>query len=111
MSQIELIIIAIGTLAFIAIFAAGYAFWGGRPNLEERIHQEYEDEKQKKFQWRDYLKVSLTVLKPIGEMIPRSPQEMSRQERRLTQAGIRRRDAAILFTGAKLVFALVCVAL
>jgi tight adherence protein C len=34
-------------------------------------------------------------------MVPRSPAEMSRRERRLVQAGIRRRDATVLFYGVK----------
>ncbi len=45
------------------------------------------------------------MLKPLGEMIPRSPEEMSRQERRLVQAGIRRRDAAVIFNGVKILLA------
>jgi tight adherence protein C len=39
-------------------------------------------------------------------MIPRSPEELSRQERRLVQAGIRRRDAGMIFNGVKLVLAI-----
>ena len=53
-----------------------------------------------------FLRRSEKVLKPLGEMIPRSPEEMSRQERRLTQAGIRRRDAPYLLNGAKLALAI-----
>src|SRR4029079_2213831 len=37
-----------------------------------------------------------------GEIIPRSPEEMARQERRLVTAGFRRKDAAVLFYGVKL---------
>jgi tight adherence protein C len=106
-----LLIVGIGVLAFIAIFSIIYVLWSGRPNVEKRIHQQYEEEKPKGLQWRDLKKTFLTFLRPIGEIVPRSPQEMSRQERRLTQAGIRRRDAAILFTGAKLVMVLVFIAL
>jgi len=46
-------------------------------------------------------------LKPLGEMIPRSPEEMSRQERRLAQAGIRRKDAPMLLYGIKVALAIV----
>jgi len=45
------------------------------------------------------------VLIPIGEMLPRSPKEMSRQERRLVQAGIRRKDAVILLNASHLLIA------
>jgi tight adherence protein C len=110
-NQMGLLIIAVGVLVFIAIYSAAYVFLAKRSNLEGRLRQDYEEEKNKGFQWRDYLRVSLTLLKPIGEMIPRSPQEMSRQERRLTQAGIRRRDAAILFMGAKFVLMVAFIAI
>src|SRR5262249_14044994 len=43
------------------------------------------------------------VLIPIGEMLPRSPAELSRQERKLVQAGIRRKDAVLLLNGAHVV--------
>jgi tight adherence protein C len=38
-------------------------------------------------------------------MLPRSPTEMSRQERRLVQAGIRRKDGVLLLNAAHLVIA------
>jgi tight adherence protein C len=45
--------------------------------------------------------------KPLGEMIPRPPAEMSKQERLLVQAGFRRKDAVILYYGAQLGLAVV----
>src|SRR5207253_1558435 len=42
------------------------------------------------------------VMRPIGEMIVRSPEEMSRQEKKLGQAGFRRKDAVALFYSAQL---------
>jgi tight adherence protein C len=51
--------------------------------------------------WKEVLKKLEALFKPLGEMIPRSPEEMSRQEKRLVQAGIRRKDAAVLFLGAQ----------
>ena len=35
------------------------------------------------------------LFKPLGEIIPRSPEEMSKHEKRLVQAGIRRKDAVV----------------
>jgi tight adherence protein C len=106
-----LVIAGIGVLTFIAIFAIVHVLWSGRPNVEKRMRQQDEENKPKTLEWRDVKKTFFTFLKPIGEIVPRSPQEMSRQERRLTQAGIRRRDGAILFTGAKLVLIFVFIAL
>src|SRR5262245_11823246 len=40
------------------------------------------------------------ILIPIGEMLPRSTAEMSRQERRLVQAGIRRKDGVLLLNAS-----------
>jgi tight adherence protein C len=47
------------------------------------------------------------VLRPIGEMIVRSPEEMSRQEKKLVMAGFRRKDAVALFYAAQLATAAV----
>jgi tight adherence protein C len=47
-----------------------------------------------------------TYLIPIGEMLPRSPAEMSRQERNMVQAGIRRKDAVILLNAAHVIIAI-----
>jgi tight adherence protein C len=105
MNQTALIVITSGLLAFIILFSLAYLLLERRPNWEKRIRQEGEDV-QKGFRWQSYLNISRSALKHAGEIVPRSPLEMSRQERRLTQAGIRRRDAPILFTGAKLVMGL-----
>jgi len=91
-------------LLFVAVFLAGYALLMTRPNLDERL-----GEGRKSFRTFDlmrFLRRSEKVLKPLGEMIPRSPEEMSRQERRLTQAGIRRRDAPYLLYGGKFALAI-----
>ena len=100
--EVTLLAIIIGVLAFIGIFAIGYAVLGKSRNLEERVRQPGEEEKKTRFSWRDLLKKSEKVIKPLGEVIPRSTEEMSRQERRLVQAGYRRKDSAVLFYGIKL---------
>ncbi len=91
---------------FVAVFLTGYALLMTRPNIEERI-RESRTPLSKKFDWLSILRRSEKVLKPLGEMIPRSPEEMSRQERRLVQAGIRRRDGPYILYGLKLVLALI----
>jgi tight adherence protein C len=93
--------LSLGALVFLAILVAAWLLFGGKPNLEKRARQQSEVAGKGQSDWQNYLKISWSVLRPLGEMIPRSPDEMSRQEQRLTQAGIRRRDGAFLFMGAK----------
>jgi tight adherence protein C len=102
-------IIAIaGSLLFVAVFLSGYALFMTRPNIEERLRGS-RPARTGRIDWLKFLRRSEKVLKPLGEMIPRSPEEMSRQERRLAQAGIRRRDAPLLLTGVKLALAILLV--
>src|SRR5262245_34763981 len=82
-----------GSLLFLGFFAAGYAFLSRIPNLGRRLGIDEPEEVRGQFDWLKYLRGSEKVLKPLGNIIPRSPEEMSRQERRLVQAGMRRRDA------------------
>lgn len=99
--EIVLLIAALSVVVFTVVFAALYLLWGRRRALEERVRQQSED-KQSKFSWADYRKKVERVIKPLGDIIPRSPEEMSRQERRLVAAGIRHKDAAVMLYGAKL---------
>ncbi len=94
-----------GGLLFTAVFLTGYVLLVRRPNIEERIHG-ITPEKWR-FNWLRYVRGGEKVLKPLGQMIPRSPEEMSRQEKRLMQAGIRRKDAGGLLYGVKLALAII----
>jgi len=106
MFDFRLLLVIAGTLLFVALFATGYALLAGKLGLAGRLQDEERSLKRAdRFDWLRYLRGSERVLKPLGEMVPRSPEEMSRQERRLTQAGIRRRDAAVIFNGVKIVLA------
>lgn len=92
-------------LVFLGVFLSGYALLMTRPNIEDRLRGG-RPVRTRKVDWFGFLRRSEKVLKPLGEMIPRSPEEMSKQERRLAQAGIRRRDAPLLLYGIKLAFAI-----
>lgn len=102
--QIGWIIALAGGLIFVAVFLSGYALMMTRPNLEERLSGSKAE--RQRVNWLAFLRRSEKILKPLGEMIPRSPEEMTRQERRLAQAGIRRRDAPYLLYGIKLALAI-----
>ena len=107
MVNLPLLVAVIGVLVFIALFTIGYAMFGRTRKLEERVRRTAGlEEPASRFSFSDLLKGSEQIIRPLGEMIPRSPEEMSRQERRLVSAGFRRKDAPVLFYGVKLAFAL-----
>ena len=94
-----ILVAILGLLIFFTAFAIGYALLG-LPRLTKRLELETQ-RVPSRLNWRDYFRKSEKVLKPLGEFIPRSPEEMSRQERRLVKAGIRRKDGPVLFYGIK----------
>jgi tight adherence protein C len=93
---------------FVAVFISGYAILMPRPNIDERLRGTL-PQKKKRFDFMSLLKHSEKVLKPLGEMLPRSPEEMSRQEKKLAQAGIRRRDGPYILYGIKIALALILI--
>jgi tight adherence protein C len=100
---------AIGFLVFLGMLLMLYAIFKKPLNLRQRLNrEEVKDTNGRGF---NALKKQLErVLIPMGAMLPRSPAEMSRQERNLVQAGIRRKDAAILLNGAHIGIALLAMA-
>jgi tight adherence protein C len=107
MVNLPLLTAVIGVLVFIAIFTVAYALFGRSSTLEQRVRQTHgEAPSGSRFNLRNLIKGSEQIIKPLGEMIPRSPEEMSRQERRLVTAGFRRKDAPVLFYGVKIALAI-----
>lgn len=103
MVNLPLLAAVIGVLVFIAVFAVAYAMFGRTRTLEQRVRQTGDERRTgSRFNIGNLLKGSEQIFKPLGEIIPRSPEEMSRQERRLVTAGFRRKDAPVLFYGVKL---------
>src|SRR5881296_2573499 len=100
--NLEIAAVIIGALVFIVIFSLMAAFFRRNVDLQQRIRQGGAPEKKATKTWRDHVKTFESLFKPLGTVIPRSPEEMSRQEKRLVQAGFRRKDAAVLFHGAQL---------
>jgi tight adherence protein C len=102
----RLLIVFGASLLFVGFFAAGYAFLSRIPNLGRRLGMDEPAEiRGSQFDWLKYLRGSEKVLKPLASIIPRSPEEMSRQERRLVAAGMRRRDAVFILHGTKVALA------
>ena len=98
------IAIAVGCLIFLSSLLALHGLFKRPINLRERLNSSAVIGNEER-ETVSLLKRLEKVLIPIGEMLPRSPTEMSRQERRLVQAGIRRKDAVILLNAAHLVIA------
>lgn len=92
--------VAIGLLVFIGVFTAASAFSGGLSTVEQRVRQLRKEEKSRPA-WQEYLDRSKVVLGQLGEVVPRSPQEMTRVERRLVRAGFRRKESALTFHGTQ----------
>jgi tight adherence protein C len=91
-------------LFFVFIVAMSYAFM--KPNLAKRLGRRSEENSEPESKWSDYVKRTEDVIKPLGALVPRSPDDLSRQERRLVKAGIRRKDGAALFYGMKVSLAI-----
>jgi tight adherence protein C len=106
MVNLPLLVAVIGVLVFIAVFSVGYAMFGRSSTLEQRVRQTGEGKTGSRFNLGDLIRGSEHIFRPLGEIIPRSPEEMGRQERRLVTAGFRRKDAPVLFYGVKLALAI-----
>ena len=96
------IAIAIGCLIFLTSLLVLHGLFKRPLNLRERLNSSAVMDSEETV---GLLKRLEKVLIPIGEMLPRSPAEMSRQERRLVQAGIRRKDAVLLLNASHLLIA------
>jgi tight adherence protein C len=109
--ELTMVIIVSGLLLFTAVFFLLDAMAGRPAVLEERVRRRVEPEDEESVStWHSLVDRMTRIFRPLGEVIPRSTEEMSRQERRLVQAGIRRRDSAIIFNGSKLALAILLLA-
>jgi len=105
--EIIVLLITLGVVFFAAILGIGYLILG-RLDIKKRIHLEaVEDTGKKTKAWKSIQKGYEKLAKPLGELIPRPPEEMSKQERKLVQAGIRRKDNVKMLYGSKLLLAIV----
>jgi tight adherence protein C len=106
---IELGILLLGFFIFFAFYALGTALFRRNIDVVDRVQSSRSGKVVR--DWISYLKSMESIFKPLGEVIPRSAEEMSRQEKRLTQAGIRRKDGVVLFHGTQFALALLFVSL
>jgi len=99
--DLTLSIVILGVLLFVAFIGAGYAFSIRTLNLKKRVDTNPEEAKPGKVDWRKYVESCEQVFRSLGETLPRSPEDMTRQQKRLAQAGIRRKDGTVLLYGAQ----------
>lgn len=96
------IALAVGFLIFVAVALILYAVFQKRMDLGSRLNSRTAPEAQTSKVHTVVQRIE-QVARPIGQMLPRSPEEMSRQEKKLVRAGYRRKDAVILFYAAQLI--------
>jgi len=89
--------IAVGLLIVLGGLLALVGISKKRLNLDRRLNQPGE---QVGTTIEGVTKQVERALVSIGEKLPRSPAEMTRQERKMVQAGYRRKDAVLLLNGA-----------
>src|SRR5438067_4542837 len=100
---------AVGILVFLGTLLTLYAIFRKPLNLKQRLNRE-EVKDANEGAVTAIQKQLERVLRPMGEWLHRSPAEMSRQERSLVRAGIRRKDAVILLNGAHIAIILLMLA-
>ncbi|HET9942368.1 MAG TPA: type II secretion system F family protein, partial [Terriglobia bacterium] len=102
--------IAVGLLMFLGVLLALFGIAKKRHNLDRRLNQPGEQPDEPSA-IAGVTKQVERALVSIGERVPRSPAEMSRQERRLVQAGYRRKDAVLLLNGSHIAVVLLFLAI
>jgi len=101
--------LAIGLLIFLGVLLALVGISRRRVNLDRRLNQQQPVDEESRM--TEVTKKVEKVLVSMGERLPRSPAEMSRQERKLVQAGYRRKDGVLLLNGAHVAVIIICFAL
>jgi tight adherence protein C len=101
MTLTPVLLIAAFLLFFAGIFALIYAFAKRSLKLGERIAPKEKKKPIIQSKGQQIQESLEKVVKPLGEMLPRSPEDLSKEENRLIQAGIRRKDAVMIFYGVR----------
>src|SRR5262245_27656943 len=103
------IAITVGFLVFLGVLLALFGIAKKRLNLGRRLNRDAPAGEDGAL--AGVTKQVERALASMGEKLPRSATEMSRQERRLVQAGIRRKDAVLLLNGSHIAVLLLCLVL
>jgi tight adherence protein C len=103
--NLELASVIIGLLLFAGIFSALYVMFVRVTRVSDRIDPNAETGGEVRS--RTWVERVSRLFRPLGEMIPRSPEDMSQLERRIGQAGIRHPESATVFVGFQAATAIV----
>ena len=98
----NLTLLIIGLLVFIGLFAGLYAVLKRTLNVRARMSDGPDAAGDSA--WREHLDPE-KLLKPLGGIVPRPASDLSKMEKRLVAAGIRRKDGTILFYGTQVALA------
>ena len=93
-------------LVFVAVFSVLVLLLRRRVSLRERVDSS--DAAGSAIDWRDLGRRIGELAKPLGQMMPQSQEELSKEERILAQAGIRSRDAVFVVWGVRIMLAVGC---
>lgn len=93
--------IIIGVSLFVAFSAGLYMLLRPDLDLAKRFSGREESSRAHSVSMSQTLAGISDWVKPVGRVVPRSQEELSRQQRRLAKAGFRRKDATMVFIGAQ----------
>lgn len=99
--DLTLLVVILGVLLFVAFIGAGYAISTRPLDLKKRVDTSPAEGKAGKVDWRSYVESCERIFRSLGETLPRSPEDMSQQQKRLAQAGIRRKDGTVIMYGVQ----------
>ena len=99
--NLTIFFIIAGVFFFAALYMILSVIFRRKVDVDGRIRKPLPAEAEELQSLRNLFTRLEGLFKPLGEFIPRSPEEMSRHEKRLVQAGYRRKDAVVLFHGAQ----------
>jgi tight adherence protein C len=91
-------VLIIGTLTFLGLMSAFVGLFGMRIRVAERLGRGGSSDAPG-VDFGNVIRRINDAVRPLGEFVPRSAEEMSKQERKLVQAGIRSRDSVGVFYG------------
>jgi tight adherence protein C len=112
MNDLGMMLIAVsGVLLFMVLYLLLMTSFRPRLDVEERVRLRSAEREENEPSWKRFIEKLEALFKPLGEIIPRSPEELSNHEKRLVQAGIRRKDAVVLFHGAQVGLAVLLLAI
>ena len=101
-----ILIFVIAILIFVGLFSLGWVFLRQRVRVEQRVSEYGPGEDEESGRDTFFAQVE-KIVKPLGQMLPRSPEDLSKEAQRLMQAGIRRKDGVVLLYGARVALAII----